>query len=146
MKTDHIVALISRIREQANNLLVAELAKSGHAGLAPSHGAILHALAERGPMPMSALAEAIGKQKNTVTTLVGKLEQAGYVVKSPSHDDSRVTLVSLSDKALAARSDFAAISQTLLSAVWGDMTQAEKETLVQGLEKILRNISDKAKL
>ena len=54
MKTDHIVALISRIREQANNLLVAELAKRGHAGLAPSHGAILHALAERGPMPMSA--------------------------------------------------------------------------------------------
>ena len=144
MKTDHIVALISRIREQANNLLVAELAKRGHAGLAPSHGAILHALAERGPMPMSALAEAIGKQKNTVTTLVGKLEQAGYVFKTPSREDSRVTLVSLSAKAVAAAPDFAAISQTLLGAVWGDMPQAEKEALVQGLEKVLRNISGKA--
>lgn len=146
MKTDHIIALVSRIRGEANNLLVTELEKYGHGGLAPSHGAILHALSVRGPMPMGALAAAIGKQKNTVTTLVGKLEQAGYVLKAPSREDSRVTLVSLSPKAVAAGPDFAAISQTLLSAVWGDMTQAEKETLVQGLEKILRNISDKAKL
>ena len=90
---------------------------------------------------MSALAEAIGKQKNTVTTLVGKLEQAGYVIKSPSQEDSRVTLVSLSGKALAAKADFDAISHTLLDAVWGDMPQADRETLVAGLEKVLRNIS-----
>ena len=141
MKTDHVVSLVSRIREQANSLLVAELAKCGHTGLAPSHGAILRAICVYGNMPMGALAEAIGKQKNTVTTLVNKLEKAGYVVKSPSPDDSRVTLVSLSDKALAARSDFAAISQTLLNAVWADMPQAEKESLVLLLEKVLRNIS-----
>ena len=146
MKTNHVVALISRIREQANNLLVAELAKHGHSGLAPSHGAILHVLSERGPMPMGALAAAIGKQKNTVTTLAGKLEQAGYVLKTPSPEDSRVTLVSLSPKAVAAAPDFATISQTLLNSGWGDMQQAEKEALVLGLEKVLRNISDKAKL
>jgi len=146
MKTDHIVALVSRVRGEANSLLVAELEKHGHSGLAPSHGAILHALAERGPMPMSALAEAIGKQKNTVTTLVNKLQQAGYVVKTPSREDSRVTLVSLSDKAVAAQPDFAAISQTLLNSVWADMPQTEREALVQGLEKILRNISGKTSL
>ena len=144
MKTNHVVALISRIREQANNLLVTELEKFGHGGLAPSHGAILHALSVRGPMPMGALAAAIGKQKNTVTTLVGKLEQAGYVLKAPSREDSRVTLVSLSPKAVAAGPDFAAISQTLLNAVWAEMPQAEKETLVQLLEKVLRNISLKS--
>ena len=32
MKTDHIVALIGRVREQANNLIVAELEKRGHGG------------------------------------------------------------------------------------------------------------------
>ena len=146
MNTDHIVALVSRIRGEANSLLVAELEKRGHSGLAPSHGAILHALSVRGPMPMSALAEAIGKQKNTVTTLVNKLEQSGYVVKTPSREDSRVTLVSLSNKAVAAQPDFAAISQTLLNSVWADMPQTEREALVQGLEKILRNISGKTSL
>lgn len=144
MNTDHIVALISRVREQANNLIVAELEKSGHSGMAPSHGAILQALFARGPMHMSALAEAIGKQKNTVTTLVGKLERAGYVTKAPAQQDSRVTLVSLSDKALAAKADFDAISHTLLNAVWGDMPQADREALVAGLETVLRNISLKA--
>ena len=141
METNHIVSLVSRVRTQANSLIVAELEKRGHSGLAPSHGAILHALAVRGPLHMSALAEAIGKQKNTVTTLVNKLEQAGYVLKTPSPHDSLVTLVSLSAKAQAAQPDFEAISQTLLAAVWGDMPQAERETLVRGLEKVLRNIS-----
>ena len=144
MKTDHIVALISRVREQANNLIVAELEKRGHTGMAPSHGAILQVLFTRGPMHMSARAEAIGKQKNTVTTLVGKLERAGYVTRTPSQEDSRVTMVSLSDKAQAARADFEAISQTLLSAVWGDMPQSDRQALVAGLETVLRNISLKS--
>ena len=63
--------------------------------------------------------------------------------KTPSREDSRVTLVSLSPKAVAAGPDFAAISQILLSAVWADMPQAEREALVLGLEKVLRNISGK---
>ena len=143
MRTDHIVSLVSRIREQANSLLVAELAKCGHTGLAPSHGAILRAICVYGNMPMGALAEAIGKQKNTVTTLVNKLAQAGYVIKTPSRDDSRVTLVSLSDKAIAAQPDLAAISQKLQAAVWGQMPQEERETLVRGLEQVLRNLGGK---
>jgi len=140
MKTEHVVALISRVREQANALIIAELEKRGHEGLAPSHGAILQALFARGPLPMGALAEAIGKQKNTVTTLIHKLENAGYVVKAPSPEDSRVSLVSLSAKAQAAQEDFAAISRTLLDAVWGTMGHKEREDLVRGLETVLENL------
>ena len=143
METNHVVSLISRVRAQANALLCTELEKRGHVGLAPSHGAILRTLAVRGPQPMSALADAIGKQKNTVTTLVGKLERVGYVVKTPSPDDSRVSMVALSAKAQAAMPDFEAISQTLLAALWGNMPQQERETLVRGLEQVLRNISAK---
>lgn len=140
MKTEHVVALVGRVREQANALLIAQLKKYGHDGLAPSHGALLHTLFSRGTMPMGALAEAIGRQKNTVTTLVHKLEAAGYVVREPSQEDSRVTLVSLTDKALAARADFESISRTLLDAAWGNMPQHEREALVQGLETVLHNL------
>ena len=89
---------------------------------------------------MGALAEAIGKQKNTVTTLVHKLEEAGYVFKTPSREDSRVTLVSLSAKAVDTRADLEAVSRRLLDAVWGDMPQNDRETLVRGLETVLQNL------
>lgn len=143
MNTEHVVALIGRVRERANALIIAELEKHGHEGLAPSHGAILHTLFSRGPMPMGALAEAIGRRKNTVTTLVRKLEEAGYVVRMPSREDSRVMLVSPSTRALDARADFEGISRTLLDAVWGDMPQADRETLVKGLETVLQNLGKK---
>ncbi len=141
MRTDNIVHLISQIRERANALIASELKRYGHPGLAPSHGAILVNLYEHGPLPMSVLAQKIGKKKNTVTVLVKKMEQAGYVRRSLSPSDSRVSLVSLTDKGQAFRQDFEKISKCLLSAIWTDMDQSLQESVVKGLNSILTNLS-----
>ncbi len=140
MQTEHVIALVSRIRESANALLVSELARLGHPDLAPSHGAILAVLYDRGELPMGALAQAIGRKKNTLTVLVRKLEQAGYVQRTVSPGDSRVSMIALTAKGEAFREDFGAISRMLLSRVWGDMEQGQREVLVQGLERILVNL------
>lgn len=140
MNTNHVVSLISNVRAKANNLIAAELERHNHTGLVPSHGAILRALFMQGPQPMSALANAIGRQKNTVTSLVQKLEKAGYVSRAASPADSRVTIVSLTEKGKASQTDFEEISRTLLDAVWGDMPQGEREALVAGLERLLKNL------
>ena len=140
MSTDHVVALMGRILEKANGLIARELVKRGHPGLAPSHGAILAKLYARGALPMGALAEAIGRKKNTVTTLVAKLEREGYVARTTSTEDSRVTLVSLTPKGEAFREDFQAVSKVLLTAVWGDMPDADKAKAVHSLEHILKNL------
>ncbi len=140
MRTDHVVALMGRVLEKANGLITAELDQRGHPGLVPSHGAILARLYDDGALPMGVLAEAIGRKKNTVTTLVKKLEDEGYVKRTPSPDDSRVALVSLTAKGEAFRADFDAISAKLLAAVWKDMGQDDKEALVSGLQRLLANL------
>lgn len=140
MRTEHVVALVSRIRESANALVVSELTRLGHPDLAPSHGAILAVLYDRGELPMGALAQAIGRKKNTLTVLVRKLEGAGYVHRTGSSGDSRVSMIALTPKGEAFRKDFAAISQMLLSRVWGDMEQGQREALVRGLERVLANL------
>ncbi len=140
MATEHVIALIGGIREKANGLISAELKRRGHPGLAPSHGAILAQLYQRGPLPMGALARAIRRQKNTVTTLVGKLERAGYVRRLASDSDQRVSMIALTEKGEAFRADFLAISETLLAKAWGDMGQPQREELVAGLERLLANL------
>ncbi|MHC1790431.1 MarR family winged helix-turn-helix transcriptional regulator [Solidesulfovibrio sp.] len=140
MPTDHVVSLISRVRERANARIVAQLKRRGHPDLAPSHGAILATLYAGGPVPMGALARSIGRKKNTLTVLVRKLESAGYVCRQASPSDSRVALIALTAKGEGFRKDFQEISDTLLAAVWGTMEDASKEALVVGLERLLANL------
>jgi MarR family transcriptional regulator, organic hydroperoxide resistance regulator len=140
MRTDHIIALLSGIRERAHALISAELERRGHPGLAPSHGAILARLYEQGALSMSVLAREIGRRKNTVTSLVRKLEAAGYVRRQEDPEDDRVTLVALTEKGEAFRADFKEVSDILLAKVWGRMDGPRKAKLVAGLEELLRNL------
>jgi len=141
MKTDHVVALMGRALKKANCLISEELGKRGHTNLAPTHGDILAKLYAEGTQPMGALAKKIHRKKNTLTTLIKKLEKAGYVKRTTASEDSRVILVSLTSKGEAFRKDFEEVSKVLLSTVWKDMPQIDKETLVAGLEKIVINLA-----
>lgn len=141
MRTDHVIALIADIRARAHEWIVAELTRCGHPGIAPSHGAILALLYDRGPQSMGALAQGIGRRKNTVTVLVRKLEAAGYVRRAQSPQDSRIMLVTLTDRGEAFRSAFREVSAGLLSRTWGDMEPACREALMAGLETLRNNLT-----
>lgn len=140
MQTGQIIHLISMVHDRTGELIRAELERSGPVGLVPSHGAILAMLYAHGALPMNALAQGIGRRKNTVTTLVRKLEDAGFVRRNTDLADSRVTLVTLTEKGEAFRADFRETSARLLAKVWGDMDELRKRELVAGLETLLSNL------
>jgi len=140
MQTDMVIDRIARIREKANAFILAELARRGVTGLVPSHGSILAQLYRSGPLPMGRLAAGIRRKKNTVTTLVRKLEAAGYVTCAKDKNDSRVTLVAPTAKAEAFREDFLAISRSLLDRVWAGVPEAEREALMGTLARLEANL------
>lgn len=136
MHSDLVIDCIARIRERANVFILDALARRGVTGLVPSHGSLLAQLYRYGPLPMGRLAWHIRRKKNTVTTLVRKLEAAGYVSCRKDAADSRVTLVAPTERAEAFRADFEAISRELLERVWGGMPEVERAALMAGLEKL----------
>ena len=89
---------------------------------------------------MGRLAEGIRRKKNTVTTLVRKLEAAGYVTCGKDKNDSRVTLVAPTAKAEAFRAEFLAISRSLLDRVWAGVPEAEREALMRTLARLEANL------
>ena len=89
---------------------------------------------------MREIAQKIGRDKSTVTALVKKLIDFGYVQKEPDRNDSRVTLVKLTKSGRALREDFDEISKTLLQRVYKGFTEKEKEVMVHGLERINSNL------
>jgi DNA-binding MarR family transcriptional regulator len=144
MKTDHIIMLISSVRQEAYRFLTRELAQRDMAGLAPSHGAILSTLFDREPVRMQELAKEIDRDKSTVTVLVKKLVEYGYVEKAEDSMDGRVSMICLTERGRALRSDFDEISQRLISTAFRGFDQHERESLVRGLEKMLASYREES--
>lgn len=139
VKTDHIIALISKTREKANALISDKLKGLGIEGLAPSHGEILVNLFKSSPLSMKELAERIGRDKSTITALVNKLVKLGYVEKRKDPTDSRVTLIGLTGEGEELKPDFEYVSTKLLATTFRGFSTKEKETVVRLLERILDN-------
>ena len=140
MEQRQIIALISKIRHGANELIMRELEKHGIKGIVPSHGDILVRLFQRDSIPMSELASAINKKKNTVTTLVDKLVNLGYVTKSADPDDSRITLVKLTLDGKSLQKSFDKVSGLLLETVYKGITEKEKGAVLKVLLKMKNNL------
>ena len=141
MNTKDVISLIAAIREQANRLIIAELGACGVVGIVPSHGDILSALMSRQQMTMKEIAEKIKRDKSTVTVLVNKLLQLGYLEKRRDSEDSRVVFVSLTQKGRALEPAFAKISAKLIQTVYDGFSDDEQQVLVQLLKRVRRNLN-----
>lgn len=139
MKTDHIIALIARVRDRAYAFIIQELNRRHISGLVPSHGAILGNLFQKDKATMKELAEKISRDKSTVTALVNKLITAGYVTKENDPHDNRITRLCLTIKGKSLKPEFDQISKKLISTAFSGFTQKNKENTVIMMEKMLNN-------
>lgn len=136
-----IIARISRIREHANLLIENELKTRGMSGIVPAHGSVLHFLFQQTePVPIKSLVQQIGRVKSTVTGIVNTLERYGYVFKQGCDQDARSVRIGLTVKGRALQKDFDEISTILLSRVYGDMPENDREQLMTLLGTIENNL------
>lgn len=133
------LSLSSKIREAGNTFLIRKLKEHHFENLAPSHGDILYVLYKHQKLTMKDIADNIHRTKATVTVLVDKLEQENLVKREKSSDDSRVTYIVLTQKALNAKPVFEKIAQELNAMLYKNFTNDEAEQLDMLLEKMLKN-------
>ena len=131
-----IVSLMSRTLGAANRYLVELMAREGLAGIVPSHGDILMQLFAHDAMSMAALAEAIGKDPSTVTALVRKLANAGYVEKA-----RRVCEVRLTDAGRALESAMDRVSHTLITTLTNSIPAADLAATCRTMKAMQENMS-----
>lgn len=123
------IALIARIRDHVNKRIVQELEQHDVTGIVPSHGDILMFLYREDSLSIKMLAERVHRTQPTVTVLVNKLEKLGYVERSKSAEDSRVTLIRLTEQGRQLKPIFEQVSETIQEMVYGGMTDEQAEQL-----------------
>lgn len=139
MSTRDIISLIATIREKANRLIIQEMSIREMEGLAPSHGDILSALFEYSSLTMKELAKEINKDKSTVTALVNKLLNLGYIERTRDLTDSRIVYITLTEKGKSLKSDFKEISDKLIERVYKNISKDDQEVVINILTKIENN-------
>lgn len=128
-----MISVISRTLASANHMLATLLSEEGIDNLVPSHGDILMQLFANDELSMAELASAIGKDPSTVTALVKKLADAGYVKTEKSEMDRRVTNVGLTKKGRALESSVSNISESLIDAMESELTADRLKDVRQAL-------------
>ncbi len=135
-----IIYLISRIRDEFHRRLNSELKEKGLGQLTTTHADILFALAMSKKVPMQEIARMIDRDKSTLTALVDKLEDLGYVERVKDGQDQRVVILQLTRKAYSIRPIMLGISRSLLSGLYKGFTEPEKKDLVRLLDKLYKNL------
>lgn len=131
-------SMISKIRDSVNKMIVSELEMEGVEGIVPSHGDILTLLFRNNGLSVKILAEKIHRTQPTVSVLINKLERLGYIERFNSEEDSRVTLIRLTEKGWGLQPTFKKISNRLNDVIYGNLNEEQKEQLEYLLEHIFK--------
>lgn len=111
LSRDNLGFLLSKAGQRWNEVLAERFAAHGFAEVRPAYGSILIPLFEEDGLRMSELARRARLSKQTLTTLVPRLERDGLIERRGDPGDGRAALVFLTARARA----FAPVAAAVLA-------------------------------
>lgn len=140
MSIKFVVSVISKIRENNKLYINNKLKENNIKDISSVHGSILSILYKNnGKLTMKEIAKLTNKKKSTITDMIKKLIDCGYVVKCECDCDGRVIYASLTEKAYKIKPVFEKISNEMIDKLYSDFSEKEKEQLAKLLEKLEKN-------
>jgi MarR family transcriptional regulator, organic hydroperoxide resistance regulator len=131
---------LNKIRQRLFAFLEAELAKKNVHDIPPSYGDVLFVLERKGALTVQEIARYAVKDKSTVSSVVKRLEESGYVIKEKGGDDGRFVRIKPTGKAKRLRPVFRVISGDMNARLFKGLSAGEKITLFRLMEKVYKNI------
>jgi len=131
---------LNSIRQSLFAYLESELARQGIRGIAPSHGDILHILDKKGTLHLHDLTELSLKDKSTITTVISRLEENGYVTRIRDSSDKRRVNIQVTAKAKTIKPVLEKISDKMNSQLFEGLSAEEKNTLFKLMTRISHNV------
>jgi DNA-binding MarR family transcriptional regulator len=111
-------------------------------GLTYTQYIALLALWEYGPMHLDELGEKLMLDSGTLTPLLKKLEEKGYLLREKDPEDKRNLILSVSEKGFALREEALAIPGQIGSCL--HLSKEEALTLYRLLYKTINNMKESA--
>ena len=112
--------------------------RSGPHGLSVEEFAVLNALRQRGPSPVSRVARALNYDPPSVSRHAYRLTESGLILSERSSSDRRVVMLSLTDRGAALALE---ISEGV-DEVYGDLVAGAAPDEIDGFVKTIQRIRE----
>jgi DNA-binding MarR family transcriptional regulator len=123
------------IREMAAQTMVTSQIVAGHFGLHTTDLRVLDIIFMRGQVLAGELATATGLSSGSVTALVDRLVNAGYVERRDDATDRRKVWVRSRNRAIEPIKEMFMPSQQRMYELWHTFTASELDTIASFLER-----------
>lgn len=127
---------LAKAAQRWNELLAEAFARAGYADVRPAYGSVLVPLFEEDGLQMGELARRSQLSKQTMTSLVRRVESDGLVERRPDPADARATRVFLTKRAREFEPLAARVLERLDGLVRASLTPAALTSLDDSLRTL----------
>lgn len=110
-------------------------------GLYPGQELLMMALWERGEQRQADLIRTLGLDPSTVTKMLQRLEQSGFVTRKPSTVDRRTIMVSATRAGQALRNQVEELWRRLEGVTTAGLTEGDRDAAMRLLERMESNLT-----
>ena len=132
--------LISQIKQVQARIFQRLLQECGVEEFNGPQGHILYVLWQKDEVPIVELSQKTVLAKNTLTAMLGRMEEQGLIERKTAESDKRQSLIVLTEKARDLQGKYDEVSQKMNEIFYKDFTDKEVEKIDGFLERILLNL------
>ena len=132
--------LISQIKQIQGRVLEHMLTDAGISKFNGAQGRILYVLWQKDDMPIAELSKRTGLAKNTLTTMLDRMTEAGHICRTPDPDDRRQIRITLTDSARLLEQKYEQVSDQMTARFYQGFSDEEIIVFEDTLKRILNNL------
>lgn len=133
--------LISQVKQVQGRVFDAMLQEAGIEEFNGAQGRILYILWQEDNLPIVELSRRTGLAKTTLTGMLDRMEEKGFLERRFDKKDRRQVRIILSDNARELNDKYNQVSHAMNERFYRGFTDSEIEQFEETLERILRNLT-----
>jgi len=133
--------LISQIKQIQGRVLERMLTEAGIDEFNGAQGRILYVLWQEDNLPIAELSKRTGLAKNTLTTMLDRMEDAGHINRIPDHKDRRQIRIALTDSAHDLEQKYNQVSDRMTALFYEGFSDDEIIAFEDTLKRVLSNLT-----
>ena len=132
--------LIAKIHQLSGRIFNQKLKNNKLDKLNPAQGRIMFVLWNKNSLPIHELSKETQLSKSTLTSMLDRLEEAGYIRRSPSKKDRRKIIINLIKVDKEFEQNYINVSNEMLNLFYNDFSEEEIDLFESFLKRLLDNL------
>ncbi len=116
-------------------------ARAAELGLTSAQWRLLVHLMRNGPMPQARLADLLEIEPISVSRLVDRMQEAGWVTRCPDPNDRRIRIVEVTPKTIETVAQAKSIADDIYTRAFVGMDPGAHDILLDLLRQVIANLS-----